>query len=182
MSCWDDANITPNERLRLFHLWSGWLHQAMILAAVSWLQRPNLYLTPSHKFLARVRTMFVMIYYSCADIDDNISCILGCMWKGRTTSWDAVPMICQWFWPLLAKRAHSSIRCSMDDGFGCLNGLKRCITYNAPARIKNHAYAILEAFLLSSWDDAIHQSERLRKQSNDADQLNWYWKLIIELG
>ena len=33
------------------------------------------------------------------------------------------------------KRAHSGIRYSMDDEFECRNGLKRCITYNAPARI-----------------------------------------------
>ena len=45
----------------------------MVIAAVSWLQPPNLHLRPSHTCLARVRLPWLScIYNICADIDDYI--------------------------------------------------------------------------------------------------------------
>ena len=45
----------------------------MVIAAVSWLQPPNLHLRPSHTCLARVRIPWLScIYNICADIDDYI--------------------------------------------------------------------------------------------------------------
>ena len=48
-------------------------YQTMVIAAVSWLQPPNLHLRPSHTCLARVRIPWLScIYNICADIDDYI--------------------------------------------------------------------------------------------------------------
>ena len=48
-------------------------YQTMVIAAVSWLQPPNLHLIPSHTCLARVRLPWLScIYNICANIDDYI--------------------------------------------------------------------------------------------------------------
>jgi len=44
----------------------------------------------------------------------------------------AISMIRWWFWRSWPNRAQGGIQYSMDNGFGRWNGLKRCITYNAP--------------------------------------------------
>ena len=48
-------------------------YQTKVIAAVSWLQPPNLHLRPSHTCLARVRLPWLScIYNICANIDDYI--------------------------------------------------------------------------------------------------------------
>ena len=45
------------------------VYQTMVIAAVSWLQPPNLHLTPSHTCLARVRLPWLSCMYNiCAEL------------------------------------------------------------------------------------------------------------------